>query len=219
MENKASVNMKEVEKIIKTVSSAKKPSQTLLYFCIFLLALLALCVAINMHSHSVFSSIMTFSSCFIITTAGLIVFYLYINKVSIMSGLHVLNSLINHMSKNEWNYPFPRRNIHPLIVIHPVFRVIAGLYLCKVNDSDDGLRIIDKAATESAVINECVSQGEITDVVKFKDLTNIIAKDLMPGTTFKTVLKVFLAFGSILILIRLIVFIIGLLYEYLVVVQ
>ena len=167
MDNNDYVNKKEVETIIKNLSSAKKPSPALLYFCISLLSLLAMLVAINMHSNSILKSIVTFFTCFLITSAGLIFFYSYINKVSILSGLFVLNQLIEKMSKNEWNYPFPSRNIHPLILIHPVFRVIAGLYLCNINHSDNGLEIIDKAVTESPEINDCVSQGQITNLIKF----------------------------------------------------
>lgn len=201
MDNNSVVNKKEVEKIIKTLSSATKPSPALLYFCSSLLSLLAMLVAINMHADSILKSFVTFITCFLITSAGLIFFYSYINKVSILSGLYVTKNLIDQMSVNEWDYPFPTRNIHPLILIHPVFRVIAGLYLCRVNYLAEGLGIIDKAVTESPAMIICVSHGKITDVVKFKALTNIIANDLMPGKTFKIALEIIIALYWFLFLI------------------
>ncbi|RQW85783.1 MAG: hypothetical protein EHM79_11045 [Geobacter sp.] len=208
MENNTGARKKEVEKIIKALSSAKKPSHALLYFCILFSALLAMLVAINMHTHSFIDSLLKFSFSFSAISIFFIVFYSYINKVSIMSGLYVVNQWIDCMSRNDCNHPFPR-HLHQLILIHPVFRVIAGLYLCKAGNNDDGVAMINKAASELPEINDCVSVGEISNTIKFGQLSNIVKQDLMPSTIFIMSLKVFLVLGALSILIRAIVFILS----------
>lgn len=213
MENDTGVNKKEIEKIIKALSSAKKPSFALMYFCILILGLLALLVAINMHTHSVYDSFMNFLTCFFMTSLGLVFLYYYANKVSIMSGLYVVNQWTDCLSRNDWNHPFPR-HLHQLILIHPFFRAIAGLYLCNAGNKENGLAIIYKAATELPEINNCISEGKITNSIKFWQLSNNIKQDLMPGKIFITLLKVFLVLGALSMLIRAIVFIAGTLYDY-----
>lgn len=207
-ENNTDVNRKEIKKIIKALSSAKKSSPALLYFCILFSALLAILVAINMHTNSVFDSLFRF--CFFFSAISIFFIFLnsYLNKVSIMSGLYVVNQWIDCMSRNDWNHPFPR-HLHPLILIHPVFRVIAGLYFCKTGNNDDGVAMINKAASELPEINDCVSEGEISNTTKFGQLSNRVKQDLMPSAIFSMFLKVFLVLGALSILIRVIVYILN----------
>jgi len=206
MENDTGVNKKDIEKIIKKLSSAKRPSPALLYFCILFAALLAMMVEINMYTNSFFDSAIKFCFSFSVISLFFVFFYSYLNKVAIMSGLYVVNQWIDCLSRNDWNHPFPW-HLHQLILIHPVFRVITGLYLCKAGSNDDGLAIIEKAATELPEINDCISEGEITNSIKFWQLSNNIKQDLMPSTIFITLLKVFLVLGALSMLIRAIVFI------------
>jgi len=147
MENDTGVNKKDIEKIIKKLSSAKRPSPALLYFCILFAALLAMMVEINMYTNSFFDSAIKFCFSFSVISLFFVFFYSYLNKVAIMSGLYVVNQWIDCLSRNDWNHPFPW-HLHQLILIHPVFRVITGLYLCKAGSNDDGLAIIEKAASQ-----------------------------------------------------------------------
>jgi hypothetical protein len=201
VENNTFIDQKEVENLAKKLKSAKKPSITLLRLCILVSALVAILVAINMHTNSVFCSSMRFVFVFLVTTAFIIIFNYAINKTSIMSGLYVLNGLMDFMSKNEWSYSFPRKNIHPLILLHPVFRTIAGLYIFKVGHEDEGLTMIEKAASELPEINNAISHGEITSVPRFKDLSMIIASDLMPNTSILALFRIIQALGSFLAII------------------
>ena len=213
LENNVDVNPEEIEKIIKKISSAKKPSPAILYFCILFSALLAMVVEINMYTNSIFDSAIKFCFSFSAISLFFIFFYSYLNKVSIMSGLYVVNQWIDCLSMEDWKHPFPW-HLHQLILIHPVFRVIAGLYLCKAGSNDDVLAKIEKAATELPEIKDCVSEGKITNSIKFWQLSNIIKQDLMPGTMFITLLKVFLVLGTLSMLIRAIVFIAGALHDH-----
>lgn len=208
MENNTGVNKKDIEKIINVLSSAKKPSHAILYFCILFSALLAMLVEINMYNHSFTDSLLKYSVTFSLISLFLIFFYSFMHKVSIMSGLFVVNQWIDCMSRNDWNHPFPW-HLHPLILIHPVFRVIAGLYLCKAGNNDDGVVMINKAASELPEINDCVAVGEISNTIKFGQLSNIVKQDLMPSKIFIMSLKVFLVLGALSILIRAIVFILS----------
>ena len=198
MENSTFIDQKEDERIIKTLQSAKRPSLTLLQFCILISALLALLVAINMHTNSFFNSSLRFVFVFLVISIFIIFFNYAINKTSIMSGLYVINGLMDFMSRNEWSYSFPTKNIHPLILIHPVFRTIAGLYLVKVGNKENGLDIIEKAATELPEINNSISNGQIMSVARFKTLSDVIAADLMPNTGIVAVFRIIQALGSLL---------------------
>lgn len=198
MENSTFIDQKEVERIIKTLQSAKRPSLTLLQFCILISALLALLVAINMHTNSFFNSSLRFVFVFLVISIFIIFFNYAINKTSIMSGLYVINGLMDFMSRNECSYSFPTKNIHPLILIHPVFRTIAGLYLVKVGNKENGLDIIEKAATELPEINNSISNGQIMSVARFKTLSDVIAADLMPNTGIVAVFRIIQALGSLL---------------------
>jgi len=208
MENNTGATKKDIDKIIKAFSSTKKPSHALLYFCILFSALLAMLVEINMYTHSFIDSLFKFSFSFSAISIFFIFFYSFLNKVSIMSGLYVVNQWIDYMSRNDCNRTFPR-HLHKLILIHPVFRVIAGLYLCKAGNNDYGVDMINKAASELPEINDCVSAGEISNTIKFGHLTKIIKQDLMPGTIFIMSLKVFLVLGALSILIRAIIYILS----------
>lgn len=201
MENNTVVNRKEIDKIIKTVTYAKKPSLVVLRIGIFIMAILAMFDVMTMHSNSVFSSSLRFSFVFLTTSLFLMIFNSYANKASIVGGLCALNNLIDKMSRNEWGYPFPTKNIHPLILLHPVFRVIAGLYICKAGSNDDGLLLIDKAVIEMPEICDSVSQGQIINIVKFRALTDVAINELSPGKTFVAVFKLILALYPLLIFI------------------
>jgi len=203
--NNTEVTKKEVEKIIKKVCLAKNSSNLILYFCFLFSAFLAMLVEANMYNNSPVESLIKFTITFSLLSLFFSFIYSFMNKTSIMSGLFVVNQWIDCLSRNDWNHPFPW-HLHQLILIHPVFRVVAGLYLCKAGYGGEGRSIIDKAASEIPVIHDCVSEGSISSTKNFLQLSNIIKNDLMPKKGFIIFFKIFLVLGALSILFRFIVY-------------
>lgn len=211
--NNTKVHKNEAEIIIKKIHSANKPSQYVLYFFFLFSALLAMLVEINMFNNYLIDSVLKFSFTFSLLSLFFLFFYSFMHKTSIMSGLFVVNQWIDCLSRNDWNHPFPW-HLHKSILIHPIFKVVAGLYLCEAGYDSDGMAMIDKAASEMPVIYDCVSEGKISSTNKFLQLSNIIKNDLMPKKGFIIFFKVFLAIGSLSILLRFIFYALSFVSEY-----
>lgn len=195
------VSKKEVERIFDTLSSARKPSQALVYLGIFAAALVAGFVAVNMHTGSMLISAARFSFVFLMISLFISVFHVAVHKTNIMSGLSVVNGLIDSMSLGKWEYQFPTKNIHPLIRMHPVFKTIAGLYVYHAAEDDRGLALIEKAASELPSVHACIKNGQVTSVPKFRALANNIFADLQPSTTFVAAFRLLQVAGLYLIVI------------------
>lgn len=132
-------------------------------------------------------SITRFALCSVYISAFLLLLYCVANKASLSSGVLNVTNIMEGLLKDDWSYPFYNiKNINPLLIKHPVFRSIIGLYVFRYGRAKEGSDLINKAASELPCINNAIEDGKVKDKNKFNDLKQVIINDLYPDTFVKT---------------------------------
>lgn len=196
------ITEKELNKIIQTTNSARKP---LLCYVIILTSISSavfLEYMFYLNTNSV--SLVRFSMLCAYITAFTLGTYYILNKASINACLSNLEYIMESMIKDDWSSSFSNiKSIHPLILKHPVFKSVIGLYVYRYGREKEGLALIEKAALELSCINSAVENGKITNKHNFIELKTIIINDLYPGRFIKaynlvTIIAIVVVFISLI---------------------
>lgn len=176
------ITNKDIKKLINIANYKNKTSRFWYYVFTIFGASLSMLVAINMHTNSIITSLLRFSFEFFAITIFLSALYYYMNKISIVGGLYQTGYIIDKIANDDWSYIFEIINkINKAVLVHPLFKAIIGLYICKYGNRNEGLAIINKAADDLPCLREIVIDGTVVDAYNFKNLKQKIVTDVMPN--------------------------------------
>jgi hypothetical protein len=179
---KLHMDIKQIEHVINALQFAKKPSAIVLKVGIIFLACLSLLLALNMHTDSVLYSTIRFIGAFFATSLFIVGLYTMLNNTKIAIDVTFASIAIDRIANNDWTFNLNNiKRLHPLILLHPAFRAIMGLYIFQFGRVEDGITIIEKAAKELPIINMAITNGQIKNIKDLKHLESIIRNDIRPN--------------------------------------
>ncbi len=117
--------------------------------------------------------------------------YVLLNDTKKKMELTLIKLTIDSIAINDWNIKFCIKNLHHSIVLHPAFRAIIGLYVCRFGKIEEGMSIIERSSKEVPLIKMAIQNGQIADVAKLKQLAEIIEKDVIASNFALRVYKKF----------------------------
>jgi len=184
MNNYPNISKTELDKIIIKTNSAKKSLMK------YLIILISVSIAV-FYEYLIWLNTNVISlGRFTFVSIAILFFLLGLlflaDKSSLPGGLFRVECAINNILHDDFSFSYSTfRGIHPLIIIHPAYKAIVGLYLFNYGRPQDGLFLINKAAKELPSINNAINNGIVVDKNKFKELNRVIQEDLYPDTFLK----------------------------------